>query len=400
MAEGPQVKHPPWPVAMEAPASPSPNQIELRGEDPRYLSKQPSFQSVYFDLDVLASSSDEESVDVGKCKDLSVTVLYKSEEADTLAKSEMAVSDSDCQAVSGLRDDRKVVRLRDGPLGGQTTKPARPDSRHEISAPVVDLVIGKCKPGKVSRTVSASPLTIDMTVVCTPAPDPVQAGVVAHELPPTETVKTSVTGFVTSTPFVAAPALVEGERIPQIKKLPTFDLSDSSGLLPSFGLSSSSSSSSSPTLPWGTAEDSSPSFLPNRVRESQSQSTPSEGSLFNVSPLLPELVKQANRENGKTQREGVLLPTILDEFNDSVLGDPISYARIEQVPGSESPLSLPVYAWPPKPAFMIYPIIRTVLPPPPPRSPKCFQRGPHGTVTPCYGRKGQDDRIRDAGLSV
>ena len=190
----------------------------------------------------------------------------------------------------------------------------------------MDLVTGKCKPGKVSRTVSASPLTIDMTVVCTPEPDPVQPGVVAHELPPTETAKTSVTGFDTSTPFVAAPAIVGGERIPQAKKFPTFDLSES------FGLSSSSSSSSSPTLPWGTAKDSSPSFSPNRVREGQSQNTPSEGSLFNVSPLSPEIVVQPNRENRTTQPEGVKLPTILDEFNDSVLGDPISYARIEQVP--------------------------------------------------------------------
>ena len=35
---------------------------------------------------------------------------------------------------------------------------------------------------------------------------------------------------------------------------------------------------------------------------------------------------------------------MLDDFNDSVLGGPISYARIDQLPGSESPLSLPVYA--------------------------------------------------------
>ena len=76
MAEGPQVKHPPWPVVTEAPASPSPNQIKLCGVDPHCSSKQPSVQSVYFDLDALASSSEEESVDVKKCKDLSVTVLY------------------------------------------------------------------------------------------------------------------------------------------------------------------------------------------------------------------------------------------------------------------------------------------------------------------------------------
>ena len=209
------MKHPPWPVAAEAPASPSPNQIEPCGEDPRYSCNQSSFQSVYFDLDALASSSDEESVDVKKCRDLSVTVLYKSEEADTLAKSEMAVSHSDCPAVSGIRDVSKVVRRWDGPLGSPIKIPARPDSRQEISAPIVDLVTRKCKPGKVSRTVSASPLTIDITVVCTPAPDPVQPGVVAHELPPTETVKTSVTGFDMSTPFIATPAM-GGEQIPQV----------------------------------------------------------------------------------------------------------------------------------------------------------------------------------------
>ena len=248
-------------------------------EDHRCSSKQPLFHSVYFDLDALASSSDEESVDVKKCKDLSVTVLYKSEETDTLAKSEMAVSDSDCQAVSGVKDVRKVVRRRDGPLSGQTTKPARPESRHGISAPIVDLVTEKCKPGKVVRTVSASPLTINMTVICNPEPDPVQPGVVDDVLPPTKTVKTSVAGFDTSTPFVAAPALVGGERGPQTKKSPSFDLSDSSELLPSFGLSSSSSSSSSPTLPWGMAEDASPSFSPNRVRKGQSQNSLSEGSL-------------------------------------------------------------------------------------------------------------------------
>ena len=108
---------------------------------------------MYFDLDVLASSSSDESVDVKKCKDLSVTVLYKSEEAE----SEMALSDSDCPAVCGVRDIRKLVRRRDGPLGGPTKILARPDSRQELSAPVVDLITGKCKPGKVSRTVSASP---------------------------------------------------------------------------------------------------------------------------------------------------------------------------------------------------------------------------------------------------
>ena len=99
------------------------------------------------------------------------------------------------------------------------------------------------------------------------------------------------------------------------------------------------------------------------MREGQSQSEPDEGSLLNVSPLSSELVVRPAREGGATQPEGMPLPTMLDDFNDSVLGDPISYAQIDQLPGSESPLSLPVYAWPPRPAFMMDPVIQTVLAP-------------------------------------
>ena len=141
-----------------------------------------------------------------------------------------------------------------------------------------------------------------------------------------------------------------GQPVPQAKDFPTLRLSESSYLLPSFGLSSSSSS---PTLPWGTAEDSSPSFSPNWVREGHSQNIPGEGSLFNVSPLSPGLVVRTTREGGAAPFAGVLLPTMLEDFDDSVLGDPITYARIEQLPGSEAPLSLPVYAWPPSSALLM-----------------------------------------------
>ena len=138
------------------------------------------------------------------------------------------------------------------------------------------------------------------------------------------------------------------------------------------GGSSSSSASSSPTLPWGTAEGSSPSFSPNRAKEGQSQISQSSDSLFNVSPLSPII---PNREKEMPKPEGRLLPTLLDEFNDSVLGEPISYARLEQAPGSESPLSLPVYAWPPRATMRMDPIIQTVLSP---RNVIRSQQGPHG----------------------
>ena len=186
-----------------------------------------------------------------------------------------------------------------------------------------------------------------------------QQGVNADVLPPTDSVGMSAADVNTSTPVVTAPGLEGSDGRHTSKKSPLGDLSESSELLSSFGWSSSSSS---PTLPWGTAQNSSPSFSPNRVKEGQSQISPSAYSLFNVSPLRPI---EPNRENGMPQPNGVLLPTILDEFNDSVLGEPISYARLEQAPGSESPLSLPVYAWPPRGTLMMDPIIQTVSPPPP-----------------------------------
>ena len=155
-----------------------------------------------------------------------------------------------------------------------------------------------------------------------------------------------------------------GQPVPQAKDFPTLPLSESSDLLPSFGLSSSSSSSSSPTLPWGTAEDSLPSFF---TQPGPSQNSPGEGSLLNVSPLSPGLVIRPTREGG-----AVLLPTMLEDFDDSVLGDPITYARIEQLPGSESPLTLPVYAWQPSSASLMDSVIQTVLAP---RKSECLAVG-------------------------
>ena len=133
--------------------------------------------------------------------------------------------------------------------------------------------------------------------MCIPEPEPRAA---QGALPP-DTVNKTVAGFDTSTPAIATPATVVGQPDPQANDFPTFRLSESSDLLPSFGLSSSSSS---PALPWGTAEDSSPSFSPNRVREGLSQNVSGEGSLFNVSPLSPGLVVRPTREGGAAPSEG------------------------------------------------------------------------------------------------
>ena len=129
MTEEPRHVHPPWPVTSEPPGSPSPSKIEPRGgEDSRCSMDQTSLSSVYFNLDALTSSSNEESVDVKKCRDLSVTILYQSEEVDALTKSEIALSDNNRPAVSRVRGIRQVVRRRDVPLGSLSRRPWWPDS--------------------------------------------------------------------------------------------------------------------------------------------------------------------------------------------------------------------------------------------------------------------------------
>ena len=119
MSEGIRGKHSSWPVAKEAPASLSPNRNELTVKDPRCSSTQQVVHSVYFDLDALASSSEDEIVDANKCKDLSVTVLYKPEEYDTPAESKMSASDFVSRLESGAGDVRKVVRNRNEPTDSQ-----------------------------------------------------------------------------------------------------------------------------------------------------------------------------------------------------------------------------------------------------------------------------------------
>ena len=83
---------------------------------------------------------------------------------------------------------------------------------------------------------------------------------------------------------------------------------------------------------------------------------------------------------------------MLQDFDDSVLGDPITYARIEQLPGSESPLSLPVYAWPPKSALLMDSFIETSLAP---RKSECLMVGTSVTDPPVTPGK---DRVLKSGL--
>ena len=180
---------------------------------------------------------------------------------------DLSASDFVNRLESGAGDVRKVVRNRNKPTDSQKGLPMQPRIRHELSAPTVDLITGKCIPGKMIGTVSASPLTVDMTVSCRPEPEHMQQGVNADGLPLTKSVGFSVADVNTSTAVATPPGLGGSDEGPTSKKSPPDDWSESSELLPSFGGLFSSSASSSPTLPWGTAEGLSPSFSPNRVKE-------------------------------------------------------------------------------------------------------------------------------------
>ena len=41
-----------------------------------------------------------------------------------------------------------------------------------------------------------------------------------------------------------------------------------------------------------------------------------------------------------------MLPSTIDDFSDSYLGAPLTYAQCELIPGSDAPMSLPVFSMP------------------------------------------------------
>ena len=73
---------------------------------------------------------------------------------------------------------------------------------------MVDPVTGKCKPGKVSRTVSTSPLTLDLTVKCTSGVKVPPPGASTQVVLPPATVDHTDIAAGTSTPLVSTPAPV------------------------------------------------------------------------------------------------------------------------------------------------------------------------------------------------
>ena len=85
--------------------------------------------SACLNLDLLSSSSDDDSKDSAGLSDLSITLSCDSEEALTLVNSDQVLSDGDFPEESVPKDKRQVIRRCASP-------------------PVVDLVMEKCRPGK------------------------------------------------------------------------------------------------------------------------------------------------------------------------------------------------------------------------------------------------------------
>ena len=95
--------------------------------------------------------------------------------------------------------------------------------------------------------------------------------------------------------------------------------------------------------------------------------------------VSPGFLFRPSRVDQQPPSEEVLLPTTLDDFDDSLLGDPITYARCEQFPGSESPMSLTVYAWPSGSAYLLeQSLLQTVLASGPP----LIRRGEGSSAVP------------------
>ena len=92
--------------------------------------------------------------------------------------------------------------------------------------------------------------------------------------------------------------------------------------------------------------DSSVPPSPNCVQAGCSQEMPADGSLFGVSPDTPGFMMCPA---GATQQlPGAVLPLPL-AFNyvcDPFFGSPIAFAQCPAIPGSDSPMTLPVYTMP------------------------------------------------------
>ena len=214
---------------------------------------------------------------------------------------------------------------------------------------------GKRMPEKVSMTISPVHPSLDMTVMCTSGVVPMPTQPPAVTTVPAMSAATVTTrevevrpgpSRVQPLPRLGLASISVGERVPAVvrpftpRSVPTVLVPSGDGgpavppsvppdvSTPSSSLTSSGQSAtpSSQTMAWVDVSDSSVPLSPNRVRMGHSQDVPEEGSLFHVSPISPGLLDWPTRDAPQFPLEGVLLPSTIDDFSDSDLGAPLTYA--------------------------------------------------------------------------
>ena len=96
LGDRPRQFHLPWSIASDSPASPATGRLETSGEEEsRYSVDQMSVSSACLNLDLLSSSSDDDSKDSAGISDLSITLFCDSGEALTPVNSDQVLSDGD-----------------------------------------------------------------------------------------------------------------------------------------------------------------------------------------------------------------------------------------------------------------------------------------------------------------
>ena len=93
-------------------------------------------------------------------------------------------------------------------------------------------------------------------------------------------------------------------------------------------------------------EDFSAPLSPNHVREGHSQDMPAEGSVFNVSPDLPGYNMRPAGVGLKSSDIIQPPPSVHGGLKDSFFGAPIAFAQCNKIPGSDTPMTLPIYSMP------------------------------------------------------
>ena len=267
-------------------------------------------------LDELSSSDDDAGGSVG-LSDLSVTLLCGSDDDITPVNSDKVFSDVDLPPESVSHDNRRDVspdvQIVDVSQVGRAW-----DSRRTVSSGDS----GKRMP--LPLCISG----VEQMSTHPPAVTPIPATITSRDIDVTpgssDPVPVPVVGPVT---------------VPVVESVQAVKLS-------SPPLSRQLSPVSSQTVAWEDMGDLSVPLSPNRVQAERSQDVPEEGSLFHVSPVSPGILMHPWGAAQQCPPTKMLLPTTLDEFSDAVLGDPITYAQCKPFPGSDAPMTLPVYTLP------------------------------------------------------